>query len=59
MGRLKHVDIKVDDQVKGLFQKMCEEKGVELPRCIRDIIRESIIRKYVEKEAKVGIREKP
>jgi len=47
-----HVHVKLDREKKELFLKLCEEEGIDISQCVRDLIYEAIARGYIIKERK-------
>ena len=47
-----HVHVKLDREKKELFLKLCEDEGIDVSQCVRDLIYEAIARGYIIKERK-------
>jgi antitoxin component of RelBE/YafQ-DinJ toxin-antitoxin module len=52
MPATAHVHAKLDPEKKELFLKLCEEEGIDISQCVRDLIYEAIARGYIIKERK-------
>ncbi len=47
-----HIHVKLDREKKELFLKLCEQEGIDISQCVRDLIYEAIARGYIIKERK-------
>jgi antitoxin component of RelBE/YafQ-DinJ toxin-antitoxin module len=47
-----HIHVKLDREKKELFLKLCEDEGIDISQCVRDLIYEAIARGYIIKERK-------
>ena len=51
---MKKVTINVDEKLKEVFSRLCDEEGIDLAQGIRELMIEAINRGYVNKEMKEG-----
>jgi antitoxin component of RelBE/YafQ-DinJ toxin-antitoxin module len=51
---MKKVTINVDEKLKEVFSRLCDEEGIDLAQGIRELMIEAINRGYVNKERKEG-----
>jgi len=51
---MKKITINIDEKLKEVFSRLCEEEGIDLAQGIRELMIEAINRGYVNKERKEG-----
>ena len=52
---MKKITINIDEKLKEVFSRLCEEEGVDMAQGIRELIIEAINRGYINKQRKEGV----
>jgi len=51
---MKKVTINIDEKLKEVFSRLCEEEGIDMAQGIRELMIEAINRCYINKQRKQG-----
>jgi len=52
---MKKITINIDEKLKEVFSRLCEEEGVDMTQGIRELMIEAINRGYINKQRKQGV----
>ena len=52
---MKKVTINIDEKLKEVFTRLCDEEGIDMAQGIRELMIEAINRGYINKQRKQGV----
>jgi len=52
---MKKITINIDEKLKEIFSRLCEEEGIDMAQGIRELMIEAINRGYINKQRKEGV----
>jgi len=52
---MKKITINIDEKLKEVFTRLCDEEGIDMAQGIRELMIEAINRGYVNKQRKQGV----
>ena len=52
---MKKVTINIDEKLKEVFSRLCEEEEIDMAQGIRELMIEAINRGYINKQRKQGV----
>jgi len=52
---MKKITINIDEKLKEVFSRLCEEEGIDMTQGIRELMIEAINRGYINKQRKEGV----
>ena len=52
---MKKITINIDEKLKEVFTRLCDEEGIDMAQGIRELMIEAINRGYINKQRKQGV----